>query len=57
LNFREYLEAIGHHAALGQINKILYDPFAHKTLLDLFNQYAIIGGMPELIKSFIEKFQ
>lgn len=55
LNFKEYLEAIDHHAAISQINKIPYDPFAHKTLLDLFNQYAIIGGMPEVIKSFIEK--
>ncbi len=55
LNFSEYLEAIDHHAALSQINKIPYDPFAHKTLLDLFNQYAIIGGMPEVISSFIEK--
>ena len=55
LNFSEYLEAIDHSAALSQIDKIPYDPFAHKTLLDLFNQYAIIGGMPEVIKSFIEK--
>lgn len=55
LNFREYLEAINHQAALSQIDKTPFDPFAHKTLLDLFNQYAIIGGMPEVIHRFIEK--
>ena len=55
LDFREYLEAIDHHAALKQIDKIPYDSFAHKTLLDLFNQYAIIGGMPEIVSNFIEK--
>lgn len=55
LNFMEYLEAIDHQAALVQIDKVPYDSFAHKTLLDLFNQYAIIGGMPEVVSNFIEK--
>ena len=55
MNFREYLEAIDHQAALDQIDKIPYDSFAHKILLNLFNQYAIIGGMPEVINHFIEK--
>jgi predicted AAA+ superfamily ATPase len=55
LNFREYLEAISHQAALNQIDKTPIDSFAHMTLLDLFNQYAIIGGMPEVIHRFIEK--
>ena len=55
LNFLEYLSAIGHQAAIDQLNKIPYDAFAHLTLLDLFNQYAIIGGLPEIISNFIEK--
>lgn len=55
LNFREYLEAIDHLEALNQIDKIPFDSFAHKTLLEIFNQYAIIGGMPEVVSSFIEK--
>jgi len=54
LNFREYLEAIDHQAALNQFDKIPYVSFAYKALLDLFNQYAIIGGMPEVINIFIE---
>ena len=54
LNFLEYLEAIKHFAAMEQINQIPVKPFAHKVLLDLFNRYTIIGGMPEVVKVFTE---
>lgn len=52
LNFLEYLEAIEHFAAMEQINQIPVKPFAHNVLLDLFNRYAIIGGMPEIVRVF-----
>ncbi len=55
LNFSEYLEAIGHNTAREQLNHIPVNTFAHNTLLDLFNEYAIIGGMPEIVKIFNEK--
>lgn len=55
LNFIEYLEAINHKAALEQIDKVPYESFAHTILLHLFNRYAIIGGMPEVVSNFIEK--
>ena len=55
LNFIEYLEALGHNSALKQLNTIPLKPFAHKTLLDLFNRYALIGGMPEVVDVFLEK--
>ncbi|RKN77975.1 ATP-binding protein [Ulvibacterium marinum] len=54
LNFQEYLEAIQHTAALGQLNTIPVKPVAHRTLLNLFHRYAIIGGMPEVVKTDIE---
>jgi len=54
LNFPEYLKAIEHNSALEQLNHIPIAPFAHKILLDLFNHYAIIGGMPEIIKVFLQ---
>ena len=54
LNFEEYLKAVDHQAALRQFDKTPFDPYAHKTLLELFNQYALVGGMPEVIRSFIE---
>jgi len=55
LNFAEYLAAINHQAALEQLNRIPHESFAHKVLLELFNQYAIVGGMPEVLTNFIEK--
>ena len=54
LNFPEYLEAIEHNSATEQLNKIPVAPFAHNTLLNLFNRYAIIGGMPEVVKIAIQ---
>ncbi|MEI6677081.1 MAG: AAA family ATPase [Mariniphaga sp.] len=55
LNFVEYLSAIGHQGALDQMSRIPCESFAHTVLLGLFNQYAIIGGMPEVISNFLEK--
>ena len=54
LNFKEYLEAIQHTAALEQLNSIPLKSVAHKILLDLFHRYAILGGMPEIVKTDIE---
>ena len=54
LNFQEYLLAIDHKTAMVQLNHIPVQPFAHKILLDLFNRFAIIGGMPEVIETYRE---
>ena len=53
-NFIEYLEAIDHGTSLEQLKNIPIKPVAHKTLLGLFNQYTIIGGMPEVVSHFIK---
>ena len=53
-NFMEYLEAIGHHTGLNALKNIPVKPVAHSTLLSLFNDYAIIGGMPEVVDQFIK---
>ncbi|MEK6780691.1 MAG: AAA family ATPase [Bacteroidota bacterium] len=55
LNFPEYLQAIGHEAALHQLEQIPIKPFAHQTLLNLFHRYAITGGMPEVVQRDVEK--
>jgi len=55
LNFQEYLEAIGKQALLKQLQQIPINTFAHQTLMDAFHRYAIIGGMPEIIKTDLEK--
>lgn len=54
LDFKEYLEANGQVAALEQLDKVPVASFAHSVLLNLFNQYAIIGGMPEIVTNYIE---
>lgn len=53
-NFMEYLEALQHKAGLEQLKKIPIPAVAHNTLLQLFNQYTIIGGMPEVVKEYVQ---
>ncbi len=53
-NFIEYLEAIKHTQALKQIAQIPISNFAHETLLKLYNNYVIMGGMPEVVKVYAE---
>jgi predicted AAA+ superfamily ATPase len=54
INFPEFLNAIKKTAVLEQINIIPIREVAHKTLLDLFNRYAIIGGMPEVVSKYVK---
>lgn len=51
-NFIEYLQAINHQASLEQLKSIPIKPVAHKIILNLFNQYTIIGGMPEVVSEY-----
>ena len=53
LNFVEYLEAKQHAGALGEIGTLPVKPYAHPTLKELFHEYAIIGGMPEIVKTYV----
>lgn len=54
LNFKEYLEATNQKVALNHFNKIPIDSSAHIPLIELFNEYAIVGGMPEVVKTYIK---
>ena len=54
LNFSEYIEATGHKQAFEHLNIVPVKQVAHLTLLKLFNKYAIIGGMPEVVKTYIK---
>ena len=51
LNFQEYLEATGKQQLLEQLQQVPVKAFAHQSLLDAFHRYAIIGGMPEVVKT------
>lgn len=54
LNFQEFLVAIDHKQALQAFSEVPIPSFAHSVLIDLFNLYATIGGMPELVSNYIE---
>jgi predicted AAA+ superfamily ATPase len=53
LNFIEYLGAIKNDVAKDTINEVPVPDYAHKTLLELFHNYAVIGGMPEIVDNYI----
>ncbi len=52
-SFEEYLEAKQEIAALDLYNKPYFPEYGHKKLLDLFVEYCLIGGMPEVVKHYI----
>jgi len=54
VSFIEFLNAIGETTAIEQMNNIPLKPFAKDKLLNLFHTYALIGGMPEIIKEYAE---
>lgn len=59
LDFEEFLMAMGEEEKISII-KECYEKFIptndmlHKQLLDLYRKYLYIGGMPEVVKSYIE---
>ncbi len=53
-SFEEYLTATGEQQAIEILNQNLVPEYAHTKLLSLFKQYAIIGGMPEIVKNYAE---
>jgi len=54
VSFIEFLEATGEIKSMEQINNIPLKPFAHDKLLTLFHKYALLGGMPEIVKEYAE---
>ena len=52
LSFAEFLQAMGENAAVQQLNNIPIKDFAHEKLLSLYNTYALIGGMPEVVHEY-----
>lgn len=54
LNFEEYLGAIENKGALDALTTIPIPDYAHDILLNIFHQYAIIGGMPEVVNRYVQ---
>ena len=53
-SFNEFLEAMGEKQALKQLNTTPIPDFAHEKLMRLFHLYCLIGGMPEVVKRYVE---
>lgn len=54
LDFEEFLEAIDESKALEYYLKVPLPSIAHDKLLELFNSYIIIGGMPEVVSTYVK---
>lgn len=54
MSFSEFLEAMGENATRVQYNTIPRADYAHEKLLQLFQTYTLIGGMPEIVKHYVE---
>ena len=52
--FNEFLEAMGEKSALQQYDIVPIAEFAHEKMVQLFHTYTLIGGMPEVIKHYID---
>jgi len=55
LTFREFLSAIEAGEAVKAFDTIPMPAYAYEALMDYFHQYALIGGMPEVVAKYIEK--
>jgi predicted AAA+ superfamily ATPase len=52
VSFEEFLIAIGENKAFEFLQTIPVPDFAHSRLMDLFHQYILIGGMPEVVAHY-----
>ncbi len=53
-SFPEFLEAINETEALKYLQSMPLPSFTHPKLLQLFHTYALIGGMPEIVRNYSE---
>ncbi len=53
INFDEYLQAC-HPQALKVLHQVPVPDYGHGTLLQKFHDYALIGGMPEVLSDYLE---
>jgi predicted AAA+ superfamily ATPase len=60
LDFEEFLLALGKQKeSIDYLKKLFKEKntvpsYIHKEMLELFKKYIVIGGMPEVVKTFIE---
>ncbi len=53
-SFLEYLNAVEGHQWCEMIRQLSVPTIMHKQLMNLFNQYALVGGMPEVVSNYVK---
>jgi len=53
INFDEYLGALNNDLAQEALAQIPAPDYAHSSLLELFHNYALVGGMPEVVDTYV----
>lgn len=53
INFPEFLRATHNEQALELLQKAPIEDYAHSILLDQFNTYCTVGGMPEIVLKYV----
>jgi len=53
LTFQEFLLAKNEKLALEALHTIPFHDYAHARLIQLFHEYTLIGGMPEIVDNYI----
>ncbi len=53
-SYIEFINALGEQQSLSVLNKIPVPDYSHEKLLESFRLYTLIGGMPEVIKNYVE---
>jgi len=54
LTFQEFLLAKKENLALETLNTIPFPDYAYSKLLQLFHEFTLVGGMPEIVDSYIQ---
>ncbi len=54
INFDEYLGALNNDLAQEALAQIPVPDYAHSSLLELFHNYALVGGMPEVVDTYVK---
>lgn len=57
LNFHEFLLANNQENLLKRLSSVPVNQVTHKIALNWFHKYAIIGGMPEIVKMYVAEEQ
>ncbi len=54
LHFEEFVLAIKNNNAIEALNKVPVPDYAHLILLNIFHEFALVGGMPEVVSAYSE---